>query len=53
MSKKIDSTIKEDVKIVTATREELEKEELLKLYDRLNQLGIKRISDLENKIANL
>jgi len=29
-----------------------EKEQYLELYDRLNSLGIRSISDLENLIAN-
>jgi len=40
---------KEEVVVETKT----EKEELLELYNRLIELKITRISDLENMIANI
>lgn len=46
LKKKIEKV--EEVKEVEKT----EKEKLLELYQTLKDLGITRISDLENKIAN-
>jgi hypothetical protein len=43
--------IVEEVKEVIV--EKTEKEKLLELYQTLKDLGISRIGDLENKIANL
>ena len=47
-AKATEPKVTEVVEVATLT----EKDELLALYAKLQELGISRISDLENKIAN-
>ena len=51
MIKKTKKEVEPIVEEVIATTSN-EKEELLALYAKLKELGISRLSDLENKIAN-
>lgn len=43
----------EEVEEETSEKANAQKEELLALYEKLKELGITRIADLENKIAQL
>lgn len=53
IKKIVDEEIEETFEEETSEKANAQKEELLALYEKLKELDITRIADLENKIAQL